>query len=110
VQIESGQEVDYDFCDTAWRQVGVRLHRNGVGGERPRRGERAKATLAQSLGHVGPQRVVDEESVDEHDWLPVLWARDPVTDRAGLEVDEPTFGDLWPRHEKPPLLLHTSCT
>ena len=37
--------------------------------------------------------------MDEHDWSPVLWAGDAVMDRAGGEVDAPTFGDLWCRHE-----------
>jgi hypothetical protein len=72
-----------------------------MGCQRPRRGERAKATPTQALGHIGPQRVVDEESVDEHDWSPVVWARDPVMDPAGLEVDGPAFCDLWPRQGIP---------
>jgi hypothetical protein len=100
-QIESSQEVEHNSCDTPRRQIGVRLHRNGMGCQRPRRGDRAKATPAQSLRHIGPQRVVDEESVDEHDWSPVVWARDPVMDRAGVEVDGPAFGDLWPRQGIP---------
>src|SRR5688500_15425821 len=49
-QIESSQEVEHDSCDPPRRQVSVRLHRNGMGCQRPRRGERAKATPAQSLG------------------------------------------------------------
>ena len=108
-QIERGLDVEHDLGDTAWLQVSVRIHRRGMGGERPGRGEHAKATLAESLGHIGPQRVVDEESVDEHDWSPVLRAGDPIVDRAGGKVDALSFSDSWCRQGKASALSRTRC-
>ena len=50
-QIESSQEVEHDSCDTPRRQVSVRLHRNGVGRQRPRRGERGKPRRPIARAH-----------------------------------------------------------
>ena len=86
-QVQSLEERRDDAREASRREVGARTHRGAVGAERPGRRQAVEAALGQPLRHVGPQGVVDQEPVDEHDDRPVSRSGLAVGDQPGRQVD-----------------------
>jgi hypothetical protein len=82
VEVEGVEELDDQPRDAARRQVGVRVHGDGVRTHRPVGRVRADPLLGQTLGDPRPQPAVGEHRMDEDDGRRhgLLRSRDSVVD------------------------------